>query len=302
MLRLNVRLLATSLIAAALSLSFADSASSQTATLAPPATLTWKFEEGDQCQVEVEQNLVMQMSVGGNPMNTSTKTTSTITWEVTGVSDEGNADIKTTIDRMSLDMDGPMGKANFDSDDEADEGGQAQGIGASLRPMIGVEMMQKMEASGKITEVEIPDSLKAAMEGRGQSGQMMESIIKGSSLEFPTETLQVGATWDKETKTKSPMGEISILNTYTYRGIDTESSFHVIDVDVKMQFGEGGGPAGAKIDVTNQSTEGKIFFDEQKGRINHSFVDQNVDMNITVGPQAIQQTLKQQMAVRFKDR
>lgn len=266
--------------------------------------LSWKFTEGQKYNVDMIQKMGVEMNLGGNPVKTQTSNNSYMTWNVTEMKADGGAIVNTTIDRMTLSVEGPMGNVQFDSNDEEDAAGQAEQMAKMLRPMIGVQMSQTMQENGEITEVNIPDAVKTVMQAAGPNGaDMLGTMSKNATLQFPDKPLQIGDSWSKTIETKSPAGKMTIDNTYTYQGLGMEDTrpLHQFDVEMKMAFAEGTGPAGSTITILNQDTDGKLFFDAEKGRIDHSSVKQNVQMNISVAGQNLQQTLTQDIQMHFRD-
>ncbi|MEZ6092044.1 MAG: hypothetical protein R3C05_29375 [Pirellulaceae bacterium] len=268
-----------------------------------PVSLAWKFNRGESQKVEMLQNVDVQMSIAGQNVNSTTSNKSWMTWDVSDVTKEGHATIATTIDRMTLDIGGAV-EIHFDSDDKEKQEAQAEAIAKMIRPLIGVEMRQKMLTTGKITEVTIPDSIKEAMDSMGTGGsQMLESVSRNATLEFPEKALRAGDSWSNTFETKSAVGLVTVDTTYTYKGLVNveDKPLHLFDVDLQMKFADGENPSGAKIEIVKQSTDGKMYFDAAAGRIDHSSVKQNVEMNISAGGQNIQQTMRQTIEMRFTE-
>jgi hypothetical protein len=272
---------------------------------ATDSKIRWKFKAGQKYKLEMKQQMTQSMTVQGNPMKTTNDTTTYMTWNVKDVDQDGVALIESTVERMTMSMNTPMGKVEIDSDNEQDAPGMATQIGSVIRPMVGVKMTQKMTPRGEISDVEIPDEALAGLkkspmgESAMNADQIKEMSTKVSPI-FPEGDLKIGDTWNQSSENSLPIGKIKIDNTYKYEGTTTvdDRLAHRIGITMKMDF-----PAaeGVDIKVTDQDTKGTLFFDQQQGKIIKSEVDQDMTLHITAGGHEMDQRIEQKMTATFTE-
>ena len=263
--------------------------------------LEWKFKKGQRMALEMEQAMVLQVSVAGRDVETNNVTKSFMTWVCDDIDEEGVYTIGATIDRMTMDLKGP-GATRFDTD-EGEETGQGNAAGQSVRPMIGVKIKHTMNSRGEVLKIEMPEKMAAnlgQLAGPGM-GDMVKDMSKQTTLAFPAAPLREGESWTLDSESSSPAGKIAISKTYTYQGIvkQDKKTLHHFDVDVQMEFITS--PGGAVIEITDQSTTGNIYFDAEAGRVDHSDVEQVAKFTITVGPQKWEQVLTQTVGMKMKE-
>ena len=157
-----------------------------------------------------------------------------------------------------------------------------------------------MNSTGKILDIEIPQSIRDTLAGTGMA-DLIETSSKNATLAFPAEPLKLEDHWTVDTESETPAGKVTIKSTYTYKGTVTKNNkeLHHFDVDIEMAFGEN--PMGATIEITEQEANGALYFDAEAGRIDHSEVDQDVKMTISAGGMTMNQVLKQDVKLTFKE-
>lgn len=268
--------------------------------------LKWKFQPGLTVGVEVAQVMNMSMNIAGNPIDVKSKTDQSLTWRVTSVDADGIATVESTIDRIRMESTQPnVGLIQYDSAATDEPTGPAAEIARGIKPLIGVSFTQKMKPTGQIFEVVIPQAALAAMQQgamgqMGMSGDFIKDLSEKASPEFPANPLKKGDSWSNTAETKSPAGDMKIVNTYTYTGLQPgTTNVHRIAVDMKMEI-SGAGPQGASIRVVKQNNKGMLLFDNSEGRLLKSELDQNMTLQIDVAGQSIQQQLTQLLKVDFQ--
>ena len=266
--------------------------------------LQWKLTPGHELLFEMNQSISMKMTIGGNKIDNTNNTKTWMSWKVQEFDQATKtATVESTIDRMTMDMQTPVGKIAFDSEDETDNPAAAA-IAKSIRPMIGSASIQQMTPAGKILEVKLSDEMEKSLGAMGgpQMIQMVKEMSKQASLEFPEGTLQKDQTWTVDSESSSPAGKVGLKRTYTYLGKTQREGkeFDQFDVDLEMKFLQP--PNGATIDIVDQSTKGILYFDREKGRIDSSQIEQNVTMKIGAGGQQIDQVLTQSMTLKVRDK
>jgi hypothetical protein len=286
----------------------ADCCAQGTATAtATDAKLRWKFTKGKKYRLEMKQDMTQNMMMQNQPMETSNKTTTYMTWEVVDVDEAGTAAIESKVERMTMAMNTPMGQFDIDTDEKEDPPGMGAQIAASIRPMIGVTFSQNMDTRGKISDVVIPEGALAGMKnqmgGMGMSADQLKEMTSKVSPVFPEEDMEIGKSWNQVSESNSPVGTIEVDNTYKYEGTTTvgDELVHRIGIVTKMAFPAEPNEMGMMIKVTEQDTKGTLYFSQTKGQLMKSEVDQDMTMNITAAGHDIVQKMKQKVTATFTE-
>ncbi|MEZ6096289.1 MAG: DUF6263 family protein [Pirellulaceae bacterium] len=263
--------------------------------------LKWKFTAGKKYKIVIDQNVDMQMSAQGQKMNMTNIAINEMTLAVNEVNEDGSAKITTTIDRMKIDVDSPMMAMGFDSKD--DDGGQSDPIASMLRPIIGMDIPYSMSTSGKVSDVQIDENAFPDQGGQPVPGMMnaaaLEEMVTKSSMEFPSEKLDVGHSWTEEQEMDMGGAKVHTVTEYTYRGVaDVDGKpLHVIDADVKMDFPDG--VQGMPVEISDEDTLGRFFFDGNEGRLVKSTLEQFAVISMAGG--AVEQELTQKTTSEFTE-
>jgi len=200
-----------------------------------------------------------------------------------------------------MDMTSPNGKFKIDSDSDEELEGMAKVVGENLIAMVGKPFSQTMNPSGEVLTVDFPEEFSQAAMVMGKDA--MEKLIKNASPVFPQDPIAVGHTWTQETTTPMPggIGGAVLLSSYTYRGRETVEGkeLDVIDIELKMTF-EAPEESQIAIDITDQNTEGVMYFDAANGYTTAMKVMQSMTMDITAAGQKISQTIENATEGKFR--
>ncbi len=269
--------------------------------------LEWKFAASDVYKAKSDQKLVVSTVASGQTTNVITKSVTEVSTRVDSVSEDGIASQSCTIDRMVTSS--GMEEDNmftFDSADERVPSGRAAVLHRLLRPMIANPMKQKMNRSGKVFDVEVPESMLAGVDPNvpGMSAMLnkksIEDMTSVASTEFPRPNPAIGETWESVAEIVSGGAQIETKSTFEYLGVSEASGkpLHVIKARINMAFPNG--IANQPVDIVEEDSSGILWFDGVAGRLARSEMNQNVKMKIGRGPQTVDQTLKQKVVVEVK--
>ena len=264
--------------------------------------LKWKLDPGKKLTIAMEQDISMEMTIGGQKVNTTTKSQTWMGFDVTEVNDDGNTVVESTLQRVKMSMNAPqLGDITYDSDSGDEPTGIAAQLASAFTPMLKVPFKQVMKTSGEVVSVDIPEDALKGVKGPGApTKEMLEQLSRNASLQFPSDYVQIGQKWTNESEMTTPVGRLKVANEYTYAGpVEVGGKkLHQVDVVVSMDFGEGENQLGAKIEVVEQNTKGQLFFDNEAGHLDHSEIDQNMTMNISVvGQKTVQKITQKSKAV-----
>ena len=163
--------------------------------------------------------------------------------------------------------------------------------------MVGARTTQKISKRGQVQMVLVNVELEKTLRqiGGKEYVKMFKDMSRNATLVLPENGLKPGDSWDKAIETSTPMGAIKLVTTYTYQGEKTVDSrlLHQFDVAVKMAF------ANDAVTIDKQDTSGKIYFDAKAGRMDHSRVEQSIDITILMGGKRGKQSMTQVTTVNI---
>lgn len=265
----------------------------------------WKLEPGIQLLSEVVQELEQGIPNSSAPV--TQKLTLQQRWEVLSVQQDKSAQVATTLTHAKLSMNIPgAGDVEMDTAKPAEEEtGFAKQIGQMFRPMIDVACSNQMSPNGRISQVQIPE---AALQGFRNipMGASMESVLKDSiekgSPVFPDEPIKPGHIWTQTHKTKTEVGTLEATNQYVYVGTTNvdRNKLHQFSIVTTMNFA-GENTFKAKISIPEQKIEGTLLFDNERGYVYSSELNQKMTMRIEIPDQpVIENKLAQKMKTTFR--
>lgn len=277
--------------------------------------LRYKFEPGEKLLYTMTQDVAMVIKAEGVPEQQMTiDQTTEMSWTIEDVQDDGTARIVQSIDRIQMNLAAPP-NVSFQYDSASNEeptGAVANLIKPILQAMIGARFTVTMDARGQIKEIQVPDSLVEAMQkvpNAAQMGEMFtkegfEKMIRQGTLVFPEKRLEPGAEWSQTLEAQNPGlgGKQTVTTSYEYLGREEVEgrTLEAFATSQSMQFGDGATPAGGKITVKDQESNGKIYFDREAGHMKSSWTESNMTMEVAVFGTTMVQEINQSVQVDVK--
>jgi hypothetical protein len=276
--------------------------------------LRWKFNVGEKLDYTMVQEMNMAASgaaLGAAGQTTNMRQEMDMTWDVQGVNNEGEAVIKQKFDRVKMKMTGPNGGFEYDSKSEA----APTGLGALIAPMYKAMTQSEFEitmtARGEVKDVKVPEEVLTALKSSPGAAQMgdiataegFKKMISQGALVLPQDPPKEGDTWQTKVEMSNPaVGKQTVETTYRYEGTkDTEGTkYAVIKPDLKMNFDAGEAKVAPQLSmkIAEQSSDGEILFNIDKGRLYSTTLTQKVTIDATVAGQTIQQKIDQKIDVK----
>jgi hypothetical protein len=272
-------------------------------------TLRWKFQPGQTLQQTITQDTKTSITVAEQVIETTVNQVIDATWNVGQVDAEGNAQVTQEIKRIRMKLGGMM-NLEIDSASEV----PAQGIGAMLGPaiqaMAKAKFQMKMTPRGEILEVEVSqealDGLKS-LPGGGQIANMITkdsliNMIKQGTPSMPAGAVRAGDSWNSSTEMAAPQIGTMISDTkLTYGGPEVVDGrpLERIDLEMTLKLAPPKEAAAVAITIKDQQAAGKLYFDNQTGRLDHSELVQNMTMQVTAGGQRFEQKIQTTMHVQL---
>lgn len=276
--------------------------------------LRWKFKAGEKLGYTMDQSTVSKGSVMGMEIETKMSQISDMTWQIKSVGSDGVAEMTQTIDRLRMKMETPFGSFEFDSKDPKPiEGPFGDVMGPILSVMAGTEMSLKMDPTGDVHDVKLPEKLLESLRSNpilAQFGSMFsEDGIKqmaqggsGSVGGFPKGNVSKGESWDKKVEMKNPFGTIVVTTTSTYAGPETRDGMKLEKIDLKiMQNIEPAPDSMFNIKISSQDSKGAAYFNNVTGRLISQELKQKMKMEIEVMGNVIEQDAETTVNVKLAD-
>ncbi len=268
--------------------------------------LEWKWNKGDRFGMEIVQDVTTDLQMEDAEEKTKTTvenqniTSTWLSWEVMDADSTGVGTITSTVDRISMERQGPEGKLRFDSNQPSDDP-QVQAMAGNVEPMVGARTTQKISKWGEVLMVRVGTDLEAKLSRIGGEAYVktFKDLSRNATLVLPEQGLKVQDSWTKEVETASPMGNIKLRSTYTYQGEVDENGrrLHLFEVQAEMSFANAA--ASVAVTIDDQQTEGRIYFDAESGRIDHSEMTQSIRISMSQNQREATQTMKQVTRVRI---
>ncbi|HMC89837.1 MAG TPA: DUF6263 family protein [Gemmataceae bacterium] len=274
-------------------------------------TLRYKFKEGEKLHYNLEQKMKMEMNVAGQNVDMNMNQTVDMTWNVLAVDKDGKAKMTQSIDRIKFVMEGPMGKAEFDSKDSKEpEGAIGQAIGPIFKALAAAEFSLTMDAQGKISDVKLPQKLQDALEKlpQGGAGQMFsedtfKQMANQGGLVLPAEAVSKMKSWDQNVDANVGFGKMKVANKYTYVGPTNRNGREVEQIAMKPKLTmEPSDNAAFTMKLKDQEAKGSAYFDKEAGRLVETNLTQTMDMEVSANGMNINQKLEQTVTMKLVDK
>ena len=253
------------------------------------ATLRWKFQPGETLHYVMDQKVVS--SVKGGPQDVMTTITQKIDldWAIKEVSSAGVASMTQTVTRVRTKIESAFGAFEYDSKSgEEPKGPGVTGLVNMLKALLGAEFTFKMNPTGELSDVKVPEKVVQALREGGAAGaaggmfseEGMKNLVTESSLALPPEDLAKGKSWNRQTKLPMPLiGEMILDKVYSYAGPDPQAGPDIERIDLATKIELKTNPGGnIEVKINNQEGKGSFFFDNKVGRISRSSVTEKLEL------------------------
>ena len=245
-------------------------------------TLEWKLKKGDAHRYEVSH--VMEMDFSGTEI--TMEMLFGLAMEVTDVTADGVAKIKTTYDRVKIVMAGPMA-AEFDSDKDkkpADTDILSRLLAGFLNKSFTMDLGKKgdclkVEGLSKIVE----EAVKDLPEDNPMTAQMTQNMKKQFADEgmktvyqvflgfLPKEPVAVGSTWKSKHTLNGVIGNVAMDMTSSLKDLRAEGKEAAVKMDAKVTVtaGEDSGVFGA-MEITDSKMKSEMVWRVGEGILQSS--------------------------------
>lgn len=257
-------------------------------------SLRWQFPVGRKLEVEINQRVKNVQNMEGQEITTAMSTSNFMNWKVDSFDrSSGVATINSKVDRVKMSMKSPDGEFEIDSDSERKLQGKVTLVGERLIAMVGEPFGQTMNVRGEVLAVDFSGGFERAAMVTGR--ETIDKLLESLSPVFPRNPISVGHSWTKEATTPmlGGVGSMQVTSTFTYKGREMieNRELEVIDFDMKTTLKTSEGSQ-ATVEITDQSAEGKMYFDAANGHTTSMKVEQSITMDITIGGDKMNQTVE----------
>jgi hypothetical protein len=269
--------------------------------------LSWKFAPGlaNRYRTTTTMDVTMDLGPGGQQKQTIVHTID-LSWTVDKLQDDGSAILKQKIDRVQMKIAIPGGQTvEYDSKSTDEPQSFAAMVAPLFREMTRAVFTVTMSPRGKVSHVEVPEALIAAIAaspgaqllGDLATAEGFKTMISRSSFELP-ETLEPGVEWSTTAEIANPiLGKQTIVTTYKYTGPKEVDGIQFESFAPTLTIDFAGGPAQAK--VTQQGSEGEILFNRTEGRLESMNLKHNLALALTQADKTINQTIDQNTEMKW---
>lgn len=279
---------------AALSVALLASLAVAGSATAQQVELRWKFQPGETYFYEQ-----VQTTETGTPMGEMVQTqTVKLRQEVLGLSDDGSADVRVTHDSVSVVIDGPMGRQEWDSG--SGEPPQDPALQA-MAQLVGASFEMNVAENGVVNEISGMEALLERMSGAIPGGdpaaraaatamleemfgeEGMRALMQQGMQAFPEEAVSPGAEWQREMRLPLPFGEMRFEYLYTLREVVSDGGSQIAMIDVGGSIGEleaeSGHPMASMMSFSDGELNGDLEFDIDRGLIVRASLTSTVDVS-----------------------
>lgn len=228
-------------------------------------TVTDMLGKGPQGEMKIAQTMVMDSDM-----------------TVKDVAENGNATIEMNFSKIKMDMDSPMGKMGYDSDNK-DAGSPLAMMGG----MIGKPITFELEPNGTVKSVKGAKELADAV-GNPQMAQMVSEETLKQTMErsfklFPAKPLKPGDTWTDESSQNMGGVTLKFTTDATFKGMTKVDDRELAEIgtSVKVVLDAMDMP-GVKIDLKEGGGTGTTWFDPALGQMRKMESTSKMAMDVNV--------------------
>jgi len=260
----------------------------------------WKQGEALVYKTTMKTTSTMSGMPGANEVSFEQTMTQRIRLLAAAVAPDGSVTLHQTTEAVRIEMNGPAGKALFDSDDPkgaaGDEGAEA--LGRVFGGIVGTTISITMAANGAVQRIDgiqkVIDKITQDMQqdrANPSMAQGLKSVLSvdaiRASLEqsfprMPPQPVKPGETWTAQIAVGSDaIGRVAGTQTFTLTSGDGPTASIGVALVLKQESAPPIGPAGMTMKMGDGKGDGQIEFDVAGGRIRKSTMTTEVPSTMT---------------------
>jgi hypothetical protein len=252
-----------------------------------PVSLKWKLEKDKPFYQEMTTTTKQKMKVMNSDVNQDQTQTFYFSWTPVSQDKDGNWTIEQKIIGVKMSIDIGGSKIDYDS---TKEGGTANPLSDFFKQLVDSKFTLTLDKDMKVTKIEGRDAfVKKLSAANPQMEPLLNQILSDKALKemadptfaaIPNKDSKKGDSWSKDSKLDmGPIGTYDNNYKYTDQGPDDkDKKLDKIKVETTLKYtppadSGPGNPLPFKIksaDLKSSNAGGTIWFDTDKGRIDHS--------------------------------
>jgi uncharacterized protein DUF6263 len=262
---------------------------------AQDVTLRYRWTKGDKVRYRFTQQISTATTgvPGFGDMTSDQTTTQTFSIVVDDVAADGSVILRQVFESVRIEVNTPMGKLAFDSDNKDAATGDPFGkfLAGVMPAMIGESVRMRMLPNGAVQSVEgmtkILDKMAAGlpqdrtasaafgMLKNGLSDEAMSGVLSQGFAQLPDQSVKIGDTWTRQFDVNNPlMGNGTISTTFTLEGVEKAGALSLARIASTSMTKQTTAPAPVlgplNVQLGDGSGEGEQLFDATKGRLQRS--------------------------------
>jgi hypothetical protein len=279
-------------------------------------TLQYRWTQGDTLIYRTVLKTTTNVTGGpAGPVEQTLTQTQTVKLLVAAVGPDGSATLRQTIESVSIDIGGPMGKMAYDSTKPPaadDEDPRSATLAKTFGAMVGEAISVTIAPNGAVRTIagtaKIVDKLMKGLPmdplaaGLAQnikamlSDDALRTSLEQSFARMPDQPVKPGDTWTSEqTLGVDVIGRITGTSTFTLKAIEGTGDAAVARVGVTLALRQEAAPGTGSVSVKLGASkgDGELLFHIGKGRVERNTMRTTMPTTITMrgregGPSTVQ--------------
>ena len=261
-------------------------------------SLQWKWEKGRILRYRMTQEH-RQAAAPTSVAEAVTRQTVILREEVTDVTGDGVATIRTCFESVKMEMDTPSGKLSYDSSNPSDLTKASTFLFRPIARLASASFTMKLNREGKVLDLSgfektMSDILPPEQDGGAiaagmnaqikhmYSDQSMKQMMDTSLNILPDKPVLAGGTWERRISAEIPViGTMTEQSTYTLERIDESDNGKIAHITAKAELSMNAPAPYAgtfKSALKKGAAASEIDFDIEQGRLLRQV--QNIGMEI----------------------
>lgn len=235
--------------------------------------LSWKLQEGDRFDLQVEQRTSSTATVVNKTVTTTIEMVLESTWSVEKMAGDV-ATIRQKVTRaMSKVQAGDQAPVEYDTAKAEQPSSSARYLAADLKALVEPEssILLTMNPQGEILSAELSPTLaelwadeKTSGPAKKEATSSLEAILRLPLVVLPGKQVSAGETWTTTRKLTTPAGNFTQATKYTYEGPRESSGVTAAAIAFSSTLTDA---ASSKTKIKEQSQTGTALFAAQAGRL-----------------------------------
>jgi len=266
------------------------------------ATLQYRWKQGEALVYKTTMKTTSTMSgaPGADDVSFEQTMTQRIRLLAAAVAPDGSVTLHQTTEAVRIEMNGPAGKASYDSDEpksaKPDEGAEA--LGRVFGGIVGTTISVTMAATGAVQRIDgtqkVLDKIMQDMPQDRANTPMAQGLktvlspeairasLEQSFPRMPPQPVKPGETWTSQIALGTDViGRIAGTQTFTLKSADGPTASIAVALALKQESAPPIGPAGMTMKIGDGKGDGEIEFDAAGGRIRKSTMSTEISSTMT---------------------